>query len=89
MSSTNKRWEIDSCVNNSIPLRSHALLASWMSLLRASAINRNNNGERGNPFLRPHDVQKNLEGAPLIRTAKDTDWIHAIIQFTIRTTIPN
>jgi hypothetical protein len=33
---------------------------------------RNENGERGNPYIRPLEALKNLEEAPLINTTKET-----------------
>jgi hypothetical protein len=34
---------------------------------------RKKNGERGNPYLRPQDASKNLEGVPFIRFTKEAD----------------
>ena len=56
--------------------------------LKASTTNMNTKGERGHPFLMPLVARKNIEGDPLISTAKEVDWIHPITQSTISKAIP-
>ena len=69
------------------PLILPFLFTLCINLLIASVTRRKTKGDRGHPCWMPLVGQKNFEGAPLISTAKEVDWMHPKTQSTISITI--
>ena len=61
---TGKDWDV--FIHSRSPLEAFACI----SLLKASVTRNNNNGDRGQPFLRLLEAIKKCEAEPLIRIAK-------------------
>jgi hypothetical protein len=71
-----------------IPWKSPEVMAELKALLKPSATRRKSRGERGHPCLRPLSEEKKGEVAPLIKTAKVTEEIQAIIHLMKGTSNP-
>jgi hypothetical protein len=64
------------------------MMAKPKALLKPSMTRRKRRGERGHPCLSPLSEEKKGEVAPLIRTAKETEEIQAIIHLMKGTSNP-